>query len=235
VTGEQDTDGDQGPAPPQSTEMALRELSARLQERAASLRRDIHRLRQALTDIDSAMSTSLERLERAKERSAQLEQMLANRPDPHPAAEDAAAGETGEGDTGAAIDLGAAEAEAGEADVAAAADGTTGESVAPRLYVEQRAGSDRRSGTDRRRDPAELTGLLRWLEGSSLDRRSGTDRRSGNDRRKVQAIKPTVRRKPPARPAKVRPAASVISLAEFRASRRPGPPEPPRSPGPPET
>lgn len=174
------------------TSAALASLSVRLKEQAASLRSDIRRVRKALTDIDAAMSVSLERLNNSRENNELLQTMLESQ---------------------------AMEAEAAQPDAAPPVDESE-PAASPRLVVEHRAGDDRRTGLDRRRDPAEITGLLRWLEGSSLDRRSGEDRRSGQDRRSVKHAKPAVQRTRPTKTDKTRPAAMVISIAEFRAVRR---------------
>jgi hypothetical protein len=86
--------------------------------------------------------------------------------------------------------------------------------------AEQRSGKDRRSGLDRRRSRSEVRGLLRWIEGTSLDRRKIPDRRSTGDRRvKEQSVEASV----PAGMAlavKRRAGGDVISLAAYRRSRK---------------
>lgn len=195
MTGEQDFDGKAGQNHPlpADTGAALAELAVRLRGQAASLREDILRLRRALSDIDAAMSVSLDRLNDARHSNAVLQTML----EPP----------------------GSAGAPAG--DEPAAPQDAADASGRPHLVIEKRSSGDRRSGVDRRRDPSEVTGLLRWLEGSSLDRRSGTDRRSGQDRRMAKPVKTPIQRSRQTKTDKVRPAATVISIAEVRATRRP--------------
>jgi hypothetical protein len=86
-------------------------------------------------------------------------------------------------------------------------------------YEEQRSGLERRSSAERRRARSDVTGLLRWIEGTSLDRRKVPDRRNVGDRRKtvqgsVQSEPIVVPRAPRRRPGE------VISLADYRRSRK---------------
>lgn len=52
---------------------------------------------------------------------------------------------------------------------------------------ERRTAGDRRSGQDRRRPPEQVSGVLRWIAGTSLDRRVGADRRTATQDRRVSA------------------------------------------------
>jgi hypothetical protein len=96
---------------------------------------------------------------------------------------------------------------------------------APKPPLEnRRSGDERRSGAERRRAAAEVGGLLRWIEGTSLDRRKGGDRRRTTDRRRSESAGPPPR---PSRPQAARAdqrsrfdEANVVSLAAARAKRK---------------
>ncbi|TVS00156.1 MAG: hypothetical protein EA406_01205 [Rhodospirillales bacterium] len=104
----------------------------------------------------------------------------------------------------------------------------------PRWPRERRSGMDRRSGNDRRRDAREISGLLRWIEGTSLDRRSGVDRRSATADRRGGAAAAAAPKRPPDAAATPKPAAPagtdatadpadcgrVVSLAAYRRAKR---------------
>ncbi len=98
---------------------------------------------------------------------------------------------------------------------------------------DRRSGVERRSGVDRRRARSEVSGLLRWIEGTSLDRRRVVDRRKTGERRKIEQSIETHERLVPAmvsRPVPSRAIASprgarggdVISLAAYRKARKAG-------------
>lgn len=78
---------------------------------------------------------------------------------------------------------------------------------------DQRSGLERRAGAERRRARSDVSGLLRWIEGTSLDRRKAPDRRNVGDRRKT--AQSGVQNDPP-----MRRAGEVISLADYRRSRK---------------
>lgn len=112
-----------------------------------------------------------------------------------------------------------------------------GEGDKKKPVPDRRSGAERRSGVDRRRARSEVSGLLRWIEGTSLDRRKVRDRRKSGERRKIEHNAETHEQVVPpmtSRPAPFRPTASprgarggdVISLAAYRKSRktRPGKP-----------
>jgi hypothetical protein len=81
---------------------------------------------------------------------------------------------------------------------------------------EQRSGFERRSGAERRRARSDVTGLLRWIEGTSLDRRKAADRRNTEDRRNT--VQNSVQSDQPLAPR--RRAGEVISLADYRRARK---------------
>lgn len=96
---------------------------------------------------------------------------------------------------------------------------------------ERRSGADRRSGLDRRRDAMEVAGLMRWIEGTSLDRRKGGERRSPVDRRQHQDTAPqqqipfAARRRASLCSGQQRSSdqeedGHVVSLADYRKSRK---------------
>ncbi len=167
---------------------ALAELLTRLQVHSELLKRDVLRLQQALAEINTAMTTSLDRVERLRsnterlkaafERSRSMPPRTAQKP-------------------------------------------PFGNRMAKPATEDRRAGRDRRSGCDRRRAADEPTGLMRWIEGTSLDRRKGGDRRRAQDRRRPQGScrspapsVPRAKKAPPALTAK------VVSLAAERAKRK---------------
>ena len=83
---------------------------------------------------------------------------------------------------------------------------------------DQRSGFERRAGAERRRARSNVTGLLRWIEGTSLDRRKVPDRRNVGDRRKT--VQGSVQSEPIVVPrAPRRRLGEVISLADYRRSR----------------
>jgi hypothetical protein len=77
---------------------------------------------------------------------------------------------------------------------------------------DQRSGIERRSGAERRCARSDVRGLLRWIEGTSLDRRKASDRRNAGDRRKKAQSDPPLACK--------RRAGEVISLADYRRARK---------------
>jgi hypothetical protein len=83
---------------------------------------------------------------------------------------------------------------------------------------DQRSGLERRSDAERRRARSDVSGLLRWIEGTSLDRRKAPDRRHAGDRRKT--VQSSAQSEPTVMPGalKERPG-QVISLADYRRSR----------------
>ena len=89
--------------------------------------------------------------------------------------------------------------------------GGGGQNEKPR--EDQRSGFERRAGIERRRARSDVTGLLRWIEGTSLDRRKAPDRRNAGDRRKP--AESGGQNDPPRRRA-----GEVISLADYRRSRK---------------
>lgn len=90
---------------------------------------------------------------------------------------------------------------------------------------DNRCGSDRRCVADRRRPAAEVSGLLRWIEGTSLDRRRSDERRRLSDRRLGEPGS-SMTRGPigtcpvEARSLAITPANNIVSLAAVRADRR---------------
>lgn len=171
---------------------ALNEVAARLQAHSEALKRDILRLQRSLADINSAMLTSAQSVERLRSSTDKLRSTFGDRKGfgrRHPA------------------------------DAPTAAE-------APKPPLEnRRSGDDRRLGKERRRPAGEISGLLRWIDGTSLDRRKGGDRRRTADRRWPEASQPPR----PARPQGARgnprssvDPANVISLAAARAKRKTG-------------
>lgn len=95
--------------------------------------------------------------------------------------------------------------------------GNGGQDEKPR--EEQRSGFERRSGAERRRARSDVTGLLRWIEGTSLDRRKTPDRRNAGDRRAI--VQSSVQNDSIVmRMALKKRGAEVISLAEYRRTRK---------------
>lgn len=101
----------------------------------------------------------------------------------------------------------------------------------PPPVPDNRCGSERRCSLDRRRPAAEVSGLLRWIEGTSLDRRRGGERRRLSDRRLAEAGSSLTRlsagqcavatpSRPPAINPAINPANNIVSLAAVRAGRR---------------
>lgn len=112
-----------------------------------------------------------------------------------------------------------------------------GEENKKKAVPERRSGAERRSGVDRRRARCEVSGLLRWIEGTSLDRRKVRDRRMSGERRNIEQtmenydrlVPPmTARTVPPRSPAPRSGArgGDVISLAAFRKARKAAATEP---------
>jgi hypothetical protein len=101
--------------------------------------------------------------------------------------------------------------------------GGPGEEDKPR--EDRRSGAERRSGGERRRARSEVTGLLRWIEGTSLDRRKGPDRRLAEDRRRIEESSERRDRLVVPMTARRRARAVVISLADYRRSRNAAPGE----------
>jgi hypothetical protein len=84
---------------------------------------------------------------------------------------------------------------------------------------EQRSGLERRSGAERRRTRSDVTGLLRWIEGTSLDRRKAPDRRNVGDRRTI--VQSSAQSDPIVVPMALKArAGEIISLADYRRSRK---------------
>jgi hypothetical protein len=77
---------------------------------------------------------------------------------------------------------------------------------------DKRSGSERRSGGERRCARSDVRGLLRWIEGTSLDRRKAPDRRTAGDRRKTAQNDLLF--------AHRRRSGEVISLADYRRARK---------------
>jgi hypothetical protein len=91
-----------------------------------------------------------------------------------------------------------------------------GEEDKPRK--DRRSAIERRSGAERRRAGSEASGLLRWIEGTSLDRRKARDRRLAADRRKKESTEKLDRLVVPLAFGR-RACGDVISLADYRRSR----------------
>lgn len=112
-----------------------------------------------------------------------------------------------------------------------------GEENKKKAVPERRSGAERRSGVDRRRARCEVSGLLRWIEGTSLDRRKVRDRRMSGERRNIEQtmenydrlVPPMTARTVPSRSPAPRSGArggDVISLAAFRKARKAAATEP---------
>ncbi|MCW5699440.1 MAG: hypothetical protein KIT00_06330 [Rhodospirillales bacterium] len=173
-----------------NTTAALADVTARLQAHSESLRRDIRRLQQALADINSAMSMSMQSVDKMRANTERLHRAFG--PPKRP--------------TAAPIGRRAADTAAPQPPIA-----------------ERRAEADRRASLDRRRPTSEISGLLRWIEGTSLDRRRGSERRRLVDRRcpefgmSVARLSSRQRTsEPPPRPT----ANNIVSLAAVRAERK---------------
>lgn len=177
-----------------NTAAALADVTARLQAHSESLRRDITRLQKALADIDGAMTTSLDNVDRMRSSTERLRQVFGppQRPARTPKLRRPAV-----------------------------------YSAPPPPFADNRSGSDRRCGSERRRPAAEVSGLLRWIEGTSLDRRRGGERRRLSDRRLSEAGSMPTRQPAgaspvdaPSGPPAIAPAGNIVSLAAVRADRR---------------
>lgn len=174
---------------------ALAELAVRLQAHSESLRKDVLRLQHALTQINSAMALSADRVERLRSNTERLRAIFGSEQPESEKTESEKGGPESGGQR-----------------------------------KEQRSGADRRSGLDRRRDAIEVAGLMRWIEGTTLDRRSGSARRAISDRREREKApvggSMTEASAPPSGPTTDAPDGEdhhVVSLAAYRKSRRPAP------------
>lgn len=99
-----------------------------------------------------------------------------------------------------------------------------GQSEESKPRKDRRSGAERRTGGDRRRARSEVTGLLRWIEGTSLDRRRAPERRTAQDRRRIIEVSTEKRdRLVVPMTSRRRACGDVISLADYRRSRKAAP------------